>query len=83
MVCLIYYEDPARIFRLIALPALLFLMSLAACPVFAQATPQAVSIAVGSNSHTYLLWNNSDGSASLWNLDASGSVVIAYSYGLY
>ena len=52
-------------------------------PARALAAPQAVSLSVGSDNHTHLLWNNPDGSVSLWNLDATGSVVTSYNYGPY
>ena len=60
--------------------ALLASLSVPAC---ALAAPQAVSLSVGSDNHTHLLWNNPDGSASLWNLDATGSLVTSYNYGPY
>ncbi len=59
---------------------MLLLLCLAPAQVNAQ-TP--VGIAVGGDNLTRLLWNNPDGSISLWRLDAYGGVASQTSYGPY
>ncbi len=66
--------------RLTALALLILLLTLPARPGLAQSAPQAVSIGVGGDNITRLLWNNSDGSVSLWRINSDNSVT-AYTYG--
>jgi len=51
-------------------------------PALAQTAPVAVGMAVGGDSLTRLLWNNPDGSASLWRINSDNSVT-TYTYGPY
>jgi len=71
-------------FYLSWLASLLFvfaLFSLASLqPALAQTAPAAVGISVGGDNLTRLLWNNPDGSVSLWRINADGSIT-PYTYG--
>ncbi len=65
---------------------LLVLITLAcfAMPSDAQTAPQPVSIAVGNDGLTRLLWNNPDGNndAALWRINADSSV-LPFTFGPY
>lgn len=64
---------------LIAISSLcLFLSFFAPC---AHAAPQAVGIAVGGDNRTRLLWNNTDGSSSVWTLNTDTTVAAMNAYG--
>ncbi len=47
------------------------------------ASPQPVAIAVGGDNLTRLLWNNPDGSISLWRINSDTTVAAQYPYGPY
>ena len=69
--------------RLIALLLLILPLIVITRPSFAQAAPRAVSLAVGSDGLTWLLWNDPDGSVALWKIGADGSVADSATYGPY
>ncbi len=54
-------------------------------PAHAQSVPQAVGVASGTGGVNWILWNNPDGTATVWkvNGDAAGTVAANYTYGPY
>jgi len=48
-----------------------------------QANAVPVAVAQGGDGLTRLLWNNADGSSSLWTVQSNGTVVLQKSYGRY
>lgn len=62
---------------------LLTLFWLIPAPANAQAAPQPTGITVGGDNLTRLLWNNPDGTTSVWKLTADGLDVSLSIYGPY
>jgi len=58
---------------------------LLASPARAQSVPQAVGVASGTGGLNWVLWNNPDGTATLWKIngDTPGTVAANYTYGPY